>query len=271
MNGNIFATEDMTTVRLLPLGGGEVAVFSLRKMEADHINEDAAAVFNLTDHSGVIVVADGAGGMPSGGEAAAIAVSEIQKALAAAVGREEKVRTGILNGFENANRVIRERGNGAATTLVVVEVDGARIRPYHVGDSVAILVGQRGKLKWQTISHSPVGHAVESGLLDEEEAMHHEDRYLVSNLVGCAEMRIEMGPRVCMARRDTLLLASDGLLDNLHLEEIIERIRRGPLGPAAETLAQDCRRHLQAPTEGAPLKPDDLTFILYRCGTECFA
>ncbi len=57
--------------------------------------------------------------------------------------------------------------------------------------------------------------------------MHHEERHLVSNVVGTDDMRIELGPPLKLARYDTVLLASDGLLDNLYTDEIVELIRKG--------------------------------------------
>ncbi|MDH3520454.1 MAG: SpoIIE family protein phosphatase, partial [Myxococcales bacterium] len=128
------------------------------------------------------------------------------------------------------------------------------------------LVGQRGKLKLQTIAHSPVGFAVEAGMLDESEAMHHEDRHIVSNMLGAPDMRIEVGSARRLAPRDTLLLASDGLSDNLRTDEIVQRIRTGSLEEGARRLVRAARRRMDAPIEGEPSKPDDLTFVSYRRG-----
>jgi serine/threonine protein phosphatase PrpC len=127
-----------------------------------------------------------------------------------------------------------------------------------------VVTGQRGKLKLQTVSHSPVGFAVESGMLDETDAVHHEDRHLVSNLAGTPDMRIEVGPRIRLAPLDTLLLASDGLFDNLYMEEVVSAIRKGPLADAGHRLATEALARMQQPGGGAPCKPDDLTFVLYR-------
>jgi PPM family protein phosphatase len=160
--------------------------------------------------------------------------------------------------------MVQEIGMGAATTLAVVEIREHTLRPYHVGESMILVVGQRGKSKLQTVSHSPVGFAVESGLLDAVEAMHHEDRHLVSNVVGNADMRIEIGPCVELAPRDTLLLASAGLFDNLHLPEIVELLRKGPLPDAVRSLAAEARRRMQCPQDGHPSKPDDLTIVAWR-------
>jgi serine/threonine protein phosphatase PrpC len=116
------------------------------------------------------------------------------------------------------------------------------------------------------VPHSPVGCAVEAGLIDEDEAMHHDERHIVSNVIGAADMRIEVGSALRLAPRDTMILASDGVLDNLHIEEIVSRIRKGPLDDAAGKLAKHSRRRMIEPREGDPSKPDDLTFIAFRPG-----
>ncbi len=174
------------------------------------------------------------------------------------------LRTAVLNGIENANHAVQELGVGAATTLALVEIQESAVRPYHVGDSMILVTGQRGRVKLQTVAHSPVGFAVEAGLLDEKEALHHEERHVVSNIIGTPEMRIEVGPNQSVAMRDTVLLGSDGLFDNVHLDEIVELVRKGPLLDAARALAELATTRMHEPQEGQPSKPDDLTFVLFR-------
>ena len=66
---------------------------------------------------------------------------------------------------------------------------------------------------------------------------------------------------------DTLVLGSDGLFDNLHLPEIVELIRKGPLDRCAAALADACRARMNNPEADHPSKLDDLTFVLYRRST----
>ena len=68
---------------------------------------------------------------------------------------------------------------GAGTTLAVVQITGDVMRRYHAGDSMILMVGQRGRIKVESIAHSPVGYGIESGLLDAADATTHEDRHLV--------------------------------------------------------------------------------------------
>ena len=153
---------------------------------------------------------------------------------------------------------------GAGTTLAVVELDGRTVRPYHVGDSMILVVGGRGKIKLQTVPHSPVGYGVEAGLLDEREAMHHESRHVVSNVIGSSEMHIAVGPPIKLAPRDTVLLASDGLFDNLYSTRIAESVRKGKLQAAVQRLICASQQRMTGDQDGQPSKPDDLTFIAFR-------
>ncbi len=243
-------------------GPGFAWMFSARAPEKESANEDAAVVFAPDPGRAALAVADGVGGHRAGSTASKLAVSSLAERLAEEKPAEETLRTAILDSFERANRAVRDLGVGAATTLAVAEVGAGLLRPYHVGDSEIWVVGQRGKLKLQTLSHSPVGYAVESGLLSEDEALAHEDRHLVSNFVGSEEMRIDIGSTLRLAPRDTVLIGSDGLFDNLTQEEIIATIRSGPLDRAAELLADECQKRMRAATGIS--KPDDLTFILFR-------
>jgi serine/threonine protein phosphatase PrpC len=261
--GRHFFDVDMSEVESSPLGDGEVAVFCASAPGRSGPNEDAAIVLPW-EGGGVLAVADGAGGGRLGHRASTLALTTLVAALDEARGEHVMLRTAILDGFDRANQAVCDLGVGAATTLAAVEIQQGTMRPYHVGDSLILLVGQRGKLKLETISHSPVGFAVEAGLLDADEAIHHEDRHFVSNTLGASDMRIEVGAVRALAPRDTLLLASDGLSDNLRVPEIADRLRIGALHDACEKLAATARRRMYAPSEGEPSKPDDLTLIAYR-------
>ncbi len=258
---------EMSDPELRAVAGGEVAVFSARSPNKETSNEDAAAIIPATERGLILAVADGLGGQRSGAEAAALAVEALAGCVTTADG-DASLRAAILDGFERANRTVNDLGVGAATTLAAVEIDDSTIRPYHVGDSTILVVGQRGRIKLLTVSHSPVGYAVEAGLVDEHEAIHHADRHLVSNIVGSPEMRIEVGRSLTLQPYDTLLLGSDGLFDNLHVAEVVEIIRKGQLASAAGNLAEACRRRMQEPEADHPSHPDDLTFLIYRRSQE---
>jgi serine/threonine protein phosphatase PrpC len=259
-----FVEENMAKGTLVDVRAGTAAVFSARSPFKSSPNEDAAAIFPYGESALVLAVADGVGGSRAGHEASKLAIESLEAMLARGAEKGANVRNAILNGFEAANRAVMDIGIGAATTLAVVEICDHMVRSYHAGDSLILVVGQRGKLKMQSVPHSPVGYGVEAGLLDEVEAMYHEERHVVSNVIGSTEMKIEIGPELKLAARDTLLIASDGLWDNLHKGEIVEVVRRGPLAGVMRTLRERCSEQMRRGEKGSPSKPDDLTFIVFR-------
>ncbi len=244
---------------VIAVGCGVVAFETLREPDKGSENEDCLLVLSVDADRTVLAVADGLGGHSGGGAASRIALEQLAQAIRAAVEGDRELRDGILDGFEAGNREILALGTGAATTLVVVEIVSETLRTYHVGDSAVIQIGGRGKLKLQTIMHSPTGYAVESGMLSEKDARVHEERHVVSNIVGSRGMRIDIGPIHPIACRDTVLLASDGLFDNLDPVAIGEILRKGPLPAAMTELVARCRERMKS---GG--KPDDLTVVTWR-------
>lgn len=260
--------EDLVEVTSFEVAGGTGCVFTSRCPGKASPNEDAAGVVSLGGAGGMLIVADGMGGRPGGEQASGVAVKRLAGAALENADAEPEPRVGILNGIEAANEVIQQMGIGAGTALAVLEIHGRRVRPYHVGDCEILVVGQRGRIKLQTVAHSPVGYAVESGLIEREDAIHHVDRHYISNIVGSPEMRIEVGAAIELADHDSVLLASDGLFDNMSEDEIVDIVRAGPMEEAARILAETCRRRMNEPRDGEPSKPDDLTFILFRPGPQ---
>ncbi len=267
LESRLFINQDLQEGEIVSLESGNAAIYSARSPDRNRngdSNEDSAAVLRLGENTAVLAVADGCGGLRGGQQASGIAITLLEKSITDALKEERDLRYGILNGFEQANKHVLEMGIGAATTLAALEIQGNRVRPYHVGDSTIIVVGQRGKIKTQTVAHSPVGYAVEGGFLDEATAMFHEDRHLISNMIGAADMHIEIGPTIELAARDSVILATDGLSDNLNTQEIVDAIRKGPLDGSLKALSERAHRRMHNPGNGNPSKLDDLTFIVYR-------
>jgi serine/threonine protein phosphatase PrpC len=246
------------------VAGGFAVALTQRDPEKQTENEDTVAIIPYGPGAAVLVVADGAGGLPAGKRASLTAVTTLAASLQAAMDKTMLLRTAILNGIEAANEAVMALGNGSATTMTVITIEGLIARAYQIGDSEALVVGQRGLVKLQTTAHSPTGFAVEAGFLDHRDALHHEERHLVSNFIGTSDMRIDVGAGVELRPRDTVLVASDGLTDNVHLDEIIEHIRKGGLLASAAAVARLAGRRMRGGSQGQPSKPDDLSLILFR-------
>lgn len=247
---------------------GQVAAASIGDVTKDRPNEDSAAIIPVNDKYLVLIVADGVGGMVGARRASNLTIETISKSVNSIDETNGgKLRTAILDGIEAANQKILDLGTGSASTVALAEIGPSYVRTYHVGDSILMICGQRGRLKLMTTPHSPVGFAMEAGLLNEKEALQHSELNLIFNVLGSADMRIEIGSETPLAPYDTLLLASDGLTDNVMQEETIRAIRSGPLDEGLKKLTELAQGRMANHVEGQPSKPDDYTVMLYRPNT----
>ncbi len=268
---HVWLAVESGNVEAVDFCGGLVTHFSQRcPTRASSPNEDAACIVQLSDHQGLLAVADGMGGANSGDKASqAVIDGLLQHANSMIQVDNASFRGEILDAIESANQTILSWGTGAGSTLVVVEFVNGKLRSFHIGDAKAILVSNRGRIKFATVGHAPVAMAVELGVMNEREALNHADLNLISNCLGSREMKIEIGPSIAMSARDTLLLASDGLFDNLRTEEIVGMIRSGNLIDKTKKLVELAIKRMNAPAnrENAstlPSKPDDVTVVCFR-------
>ena len=245
-------------------GPGRLAVYTCSSPDKDRPNEDRIAVVPHGDSSLILMVADGAGGHANGDTASSTAIKLICKSIRKTGHENSELREAILTGIETANARLLDSAPGSATTISLAEIHRDTVRTYHAGDTEIIVTGLKGKLKYQTLIHSPVGYAVEAGLLDEADAIMHEDRHIVSNVLGFPDMHITIGSPFRLDAYDTLLIATDGLFDNLQKDEILELIRKGTLKNCANNLVEMASERMFEKDREKPSKLDDLSFILFR-------
>lgn len=254
-----------TRAEVVRLSGREIAAFSTRAPGKQTRNEDSAAWIAWPDAM-LMAVADGVGGQPAGGEASELAITMLLERF---LGEDQDIsheafRDGVLDVFENANRQIRGLGVGSGTTFTVATVCNDRARVFSVGDSSTLICGSKGKVRFVNTPHSPTGYAVAAGILDEDDALHHAERHLLSNLVGTPDMHIDIGPLVKLSSGDRILVASDGLWDNMYIDEILKAVRKGPLRKSAEHMRATCRSRMTEDQGDLPGHADDLSFLVMR-------
>ena len=242
---------------LVELRSSEVAIFT-QAMPGKASNEDRLGIAELDDGSVVLSVADGVGSTMRAGEAAEIAVETVAGLVS---GHGYSIEA-VMQAFDAAHEKILALACGAATTLVVAAINAQGVRAFNTGDSGMLVSGQRGALKLKTTFHSPTGYAEEAGLVGYGETLEHVDRHYVSNVLGARPMSVEVSQPQALARFDTVVLASDGVWDNLTQAEVIDAVRRGPLRDAAQALRTQVLKRMRSDAVGT--KPDDLTFVAYR-------
>ena len=240
-------------------GLGRLFVYTRRCPAKATDNEDAVLVLRVAESQGVIAVADGVGGHPAGEQASARALECLLHCVKESLTAGESMRGAVLSGFDRANQAVLGLGAGSATTLAAITIDGPRIRAFHVGDSGILAFGGQGKVKLETIPHSPVGYGVEGGFIEAEDALEHEERHIVSNVVGDPAMHIGVSSPLKLRPRDRVLIASDGLFDNVAVEDAVDATRKGRLAAAIVALGATCRDRMY---DGG--RPDDLTIVAYQ-------
>lgn len=211
---------------------------------------------------------DGMGGMASGLEASRLAVGAASRRLTGA-DRGPDPLAATVAALRDAHAAILQGCPGGGVTAAAAVLEGEHVRALHAGDAEVLVLTPEGELRYRSVPHSPVGRAVQRGLLSEEAALHHPERHLVHNGLGVRRMSLHLGPRLPLAPGDTVVLATDGVTDNARSSEIAECLRRGDLARGASQLVELCRERMagsaQRPREAERLgKPDDLTLIAIR-------
>jgi protein phosphatase len=240
---------------------GEAIYFSDRSPSKITANEDSLAIIPVDDETTVLVVADGLGGMNAGEEASKLLIETLIDSLK---NKDISIREAILSGIDTANKEIVSSKSGSGTTVSIAEIRGNMLRTYHAGDSLILLSASHAKVKYQSLSHSPISYAVACGAIDTERAMCHPERNLISNFVGCNDMQINIGPLTELSTFDTLIISSDAVSDNLYEDEICSFISTDSLLEGVNELINDCKKNMSEPLPDRRCHPDDLTLISFR-------
>ena len=260
----IYIDSRMDAVELFEVAGGRAAVFAAPRPQKTSENEDAALLAVMGPESCVLGVADGAGGLHAGAEASRLAITHLARELAGPADHETPLYERIRRGLLSAHGSIEQLGVGAATTFAGIEVVRGEMRSVHAGDSMVLVVSAKGTCRHRTVAHSPVGYALEAGVLSEVEAIFHRDLHLVSNLLGVDIPEIEVSEPLQLEVGDTVVIGSDGLFDKLLVDEIAKRVSTADPLSAAVGLVEETVRRMTRPTGEDPSKPDDLALILFR-------
>ncbi len=184
---------------------------------------------------GLLCVADGLGGQEHGAAASAISVRMLASSLTRGaildlLALEPERQPGstedlVRLSMQQANREVRSRAEGGASTLTIALVVGDQVTIGHVGDTRAYLITE-DNIQQLTRDHSLVQELVDTGTITEEEALTHPQRNVLWNAMGKA-----IDVKVDVATHSTpldgyLMLCSDGLWNVIPDEEIQETILR---------------------------------------------
>jgi len=261
MKTTLYAREIEVLKALRWRGMGSLVVYSARSPSKTTDNEDSALTARLNKGRAILAVADGVGGQPDGDQASAAALEAVAETGVEQIKAGNSLAGSLITGLDRANESVLALGNGSATTLAAVTIEKGLVRAFHVGDSGVLVFDSKGELKLETMPHAPVAYGVAAGLIGPDEAMTHADRHFVSNVVGDEDMHTTFSTTYELQPDDVVLIASDGLFDNVPVPEIVTSLRKGDLRGSIKKLTARCRETM---TTGG--HPDDLTLVAFRVG-----
>ena len=226
-------------------------------------NQDSCAYEVMGRGDAWGVVCDGMGGAKSGDIASNMAVDTFQRHIAQwkRTGRQEGEEQMLLRAVEEANQEVYRRSQwdldcaGMGTTLVGLLLRKDILWTVNVGDSRAYHITKDAI--WRiTRDHSVVEDLVEKGDLTPEEARKHPQKNLITRALGTARsVKADLFLRP-VQKGDTILLCSDGLINEVTDQELYQEILVGG------TPQEICRRLLDRTLErGAP---DNVTIVLFQ-------
>ena len=225
--------------------------YLIKRNPGSKVTEDSVGLFLFEDGSVVCAVADGIGGHRSGEKASRFAIEALHKHLQ---DQSFSIMKRMTLSFEDANKQVLDLGSGAGSTLVVGSIHDSHSRFYHAGDSIGVLLGGRGKIKYETTAHCPQGLGIEAGLLNPGEAVPEDLRYVVTNYIGRPDLRIEVATQQKLHKMDRIFLFSDGLSDNFHLNEM-------PVSQRPSEICSFIANHAHDKMLSSSGKQDDLAFV----------
>jgi len=194
------------------------------------VNEDAYALYEDRD---LFVLADGMGGHLGGDVASRLAIDTIESTY------QDPTAESLIDAIEVANHRIRHEGDsnpelrGMGTTIVALaRMPNEEVSPpqdhlviANIGDSRGYLF-RDGTLTQVTEDHSVVADLVREGRITAEEAEAHPQRNIVTRVLGpYAEVEADLFP-IDPVARDRYLLCSDGLFNEVGLDQIASVLRR---------------------------------------------
>ena len=187
----------------------------------------------------LLVVADGMGGAAAGEVASSVAIATVSQLDNDSPGPD--LLDHLTASVQTANDHLHDMQvgdpdlRGMGTTVTALLRAGGRLGLLHIGDSRAYLL-RDGSLEQITHDHTFVQSLVDEGRISAEEANHHPQRSVITNVLD-GRGQIEPDVSVREARvGDRYLVCSDGLSGVVSEQTLAETLGAGDPDAAADAL-----------------------------------
>lgn len=221
-------------------------------------NEDSVASLIMNAKSfrnelnyGILVVADGMGGLKKGEVASEVAAKTFIESVTenifhySSINGKIRFEDVLTKAVEAANKkvwTISENHQGKiGTTLVGAIIADNHIYVINVGDSRAYLIKPNKSIQQITKDHSAVQEMLDNHIITKEQAINHPRRNILTKALGLSESVIPDFYEQDM-RGETLMLCSDGLYGMLDENEITKTVN-GSIYKTADDLISLANEH----------------------------
>ncbi len=225
-------------------------------------NQDAFINRHEPNSMFVLAVADGMGGHKAGDIASACTARELDSFFAMwdkedYFNKTEQIKDLIKHINRNLYRMANQNEDydGMGTTLTMLIANNKKAHIYQVGDSRAYLIDDN--ITQITKDHSLVQFMVDSGQITSEEAAQHPSKNVITRALGTDEdveidiYEIQLNPT------DRILLCSDGLTDELQIDEIQTIVK------SEKSLRKAVYKLIEAANKNGG--HDNVTAVLFEC------
>lgn len=188
------------------------------------LNEDYCEFFEVENY-GVYIIADGMGGHNAGEIASKMAVTRVIDIVRETVDihLEDSLKIAIEKANEEIYNYAKENNelNGMGTTITAILRIGNTITVANVGDSSCFGLKDKKMVKL-TKDHSLVQQLVDMGSISYEQAKKHPNRNIITRALG-TDLDLEVDIfKFNKEDFDKYLLCTDGLINEVSVEEIEE-------------------------------------------------
>lgn len=193
----------------------------------------------------LFILADGMGGHLAGETASQMAIEIISNYFSTSeIRTQEDILSTIEESIKQANEAIYQKSldddeyRGMGTTLSVVYIFEDFLFYANIGDSRIYRIDNEN-IEQITSDDSFVNYLVQIGEINEEEALHHPKRNVLTRALGTSTTIGVQVEKISFENQKKYLLCSDGLTNMLNDQKILDIINENNLEDAKEKLVKE--------------------------------
>lgn len=138
----------------------------------------------------------------------------------------EDVDAAAANTFQDITPYDKKSAAGFAQARIIQDKNGKFLRPSQAGDIRIVVTDEQGNLVWESTDEDLATKMADQGTITHDQALYNRYRGVVTNCIGYGQVpSVTHSPDIPLKPGYRVIVASDGLFDNLTTEEFLLRIK----------------------------------------------